>query len=271
MLQVAKQEKNPDLKPDVVCWNMAIRAWALVGNGPKAEALFREMLAEYMDNKGTNMAPNNVTFSSVLSAWAKTQHDPSAPERAERLLQEMKQLAQLQDFPDVKPNVISYSIVLDCWAYAKSTAAAERAEKILREMQESNDPNLQPNALSFNAVIKAWSLSRDPRALVKVMCLLKEMIDGLENHGKKQLTPNANTFGSVLKVLAESSAPDKDKRAQIIVSLMEKFGIEWNDWSRRQLKRCSENNKDNIQRGWRGRLKQQQRHDHPGIPDLKYS
>ncbi len=264
MQQTAQREKNPDLNPDTVCWNMTINAWAQAGNGPRAEELFKEMLDDYLRNKSTGAAPNNVTFTAVLSAWAKTQNNARAAECAENLLQQMKHLARSNSIPNVKPNVISYSIVLDCLAYAKSTTSAIRAEGILREMQASDDPSVQPNVISFNSVIKAWSLSGDPRALIKVTSLLKEMICGLEDHGKKQMTPNENTFGSVLKVLAESRAPDKDKRALIVVGLMEKFGVNWNDWSRRQLRRCTEN----VQ----GRQRKVKKADElPAIPDLKYS
>jgi hypothetical protein len=306
-MQVSAQEQgNFDLKPDTVCWNMAIQAWAQAGQGPRAEALFKEMLQDYLDEDGATAAaaPNNITFSAVLSAWAKTQKNPQASERAERLLQQMKHLAAAaaanddnnnddasgssnkRSLPDIKPNVVSYSIVLDCLAYAKTTAAAIRAQSLLREMQASDDPAVQPNVISYNSVIKAWSLSRDPNALFKVTALLKEMMEQAERqqHGhttnknnKPTTTPNANTFGSVLKVLADSHVPDKEKRARVVVKLMEKFQIPWNDWSRHQMKRCArgDGNGSRGRRGGRRTMKQQQQQNStdtlPDVPDLKYS
>ena len=264
---------HPDMRPDAVCWNTAIQAWAQVGDGPRAEALFQEMLQEYLSDRAAAAAPNVITFSAVLSAWAKTQRNQEAPERAETLLQQMKHLSDTGVLPHAKPNVISYSIVLDCLAYARSSSAALRADSILREMKASDDPNVQPNVVSYNSVIKAWSFSRDPNALSKVTTLLKEIISLSESDGNKKFTPNVNTFGSVLKVLADSDVPDKEARAQVVLKLMEKFGVVLNDWGRDQLRRCSVERKKN---GGRGRSRRSSRNVEtidkvPDVPDLNYS
>ena len=265
-------KEHPDMKPDIVCWNTAIQGWAQVGDGPRAEALFQEMLQEYLSDRAEAAAPNVITFSAVLSAWAKTQRNQEAPERAETLLQQMKHLSETGILPNSKPNVVSYSIVLDCLAYARSPSAALRAESILREMKASDDPNVQPNVISYNSVIKAWSFSRDPNALSKVTTLLKEIISLSENDGNKKFAPNVNTFGSVLKVLADSDVPDKEARAQVVLKLMEKFGVVLNDWGRDQLRRCSEERKKN---GGRGRFRRSRNvastDKVPDVPDLNYS
>lgn len=254
------------MSPDTICWNMALDAWAKAGNGPRAEALFEEMLQDYLDGKERAAVPNTITFTAVLSAWAKTQRNPQAPERAESLLQLMKQLYENGTLPDAKPNVISYSIVLDCLAYAKTSDAARRAESILREMEASDDLDVRPNVVSYNSVIKAWSFSRDPTAVSKVTALLKEMLEKVDN-GSKSLVPNANTFGSVLKALADSTFSDKEKRAEVVVNLMEKFNIPWNSWSRNQLKRCSNGGSG----GSRGRRHGNKRSSIPPVSDLDYS
>jgi Pentatricopeptide repeat domain/PPR repeat len=267
-------QTNADMKPDTVCWNIAIQGWAQAGDGPRAEALLNEMLQGYLADRENAAAPNVITFSAVLSAWAKTQKNHQASARAETILQQMKQLSKSGSLPNVKPNVISYSIVLDCLAYARSTSAALRAEDILREMKASDDPNVQPNVVSYNSVIKAWSLSRDPNALFKVTALVKEMITLLETLGNKKYTPNANTFGSVLKVLADSDVPDKEERAQVVLSLMEKFGVVMNDWSRNQLRRCSsayERKGDGRTRGQLRRNRNAKGTDKvPDVSDLTY-
>jgi hypothetical protein len=263
---------HPDMKPDTVCWNTAIKVWAQVGDGPRAETMFQEMLQEYLADRTNAPAPNVITFSAVLSAWAKTQRNPQAPERAETLLQQMKHLSETGVLPDAKPNVISYSIVLDCLAYAGSTSAALRADSILREMKASDDPNVQPNVVSYNSVIKAWSFSRDPNALLKVTTLLKEMITLMENNGNTKFTPNVNTFGSILKVLADSNVPDKQARAQVLVRLMEKLGVVLNDWGRNQLRRCSDEKNEDGRRGrFRRSRKAKAISKVSDVPDLNYS
>eukprot|EP00934_Nitzschia_sp_Nitz4_P001695 Nitzschia sp. Nitz4//scaffold14_size191712//95806//98199//NITZ4_001724-RA/size191712-processed-gene-0.275-mRNA-1//1//CDS//3329536930//1695//frame0 len=250
--------------PDAICWNIVIDAWGKAGQGEKAEALFDEMLQNYLNGNAHAAAPNCITFTAVLSGWAKTRFRPDAPDRAEAILHLMKQLHDDGRLPDAKPNVISYSTVLDCLAYAKSSDAARKAETILRDMQADGDDDIQPNIMSYNSVIKAWSLSRDPTAVSKVTTLLKELLSATED-GNRKLTPNANTFGSVLKALGDSQFPDKEKRAQAVVKLMQKFNVEWNDWSRRQLQRCSQSG------GGGSRGRRQRKTAIPDVPELGYT
>jgi pentatricopeptide repeat protein len=260
-MQEIARAGNADMEPDTVCWNSAINAWAQAGNGERAEALFKEMLTSYIQRKRSAAVPNIITFTAVLSAWAKTRSYAEAPERAELLLQRMEQLYQSGAL-DVKPNVVSYSIVLNCLAYAKRKSAAEKAESILHQMISSNDEDIQPNLVSYNSVIKAWSFARDPEAVPRVTALLKELLE--QAKGNPKMTPNANTFGSVLKTLADSHLPDKEKRAEAVVNLMEKFGIELTDWSRNQLTKCTSGGRGLRRRGGR-------KPAIPGVPKLKYS
>jgi pentatricopeptide repeat protein len=98
------------MTPDTVCWNSAINAWVQRGNGKRAEALFKKMLANYILQDKQAAAPNLITFTAVLSAWAKTSNNAQAPELAELLLQRMGQLLYQSGALDVKPNVICYSL-----------------------------------------------------------------------------------------------------------------------------------------------------------------
>ena len=256
-MQEIARASDPDIEPDTVCWNSTINAWAEVGRGERAEALFDEMLTNYIEEKQSAAVPNAITFSAVLSAWAKTRSHSEAPTRAELILQRMKQLHQ-SGVLDVKPNVITYSIMLNCLAYAKRRSAAEKAESILREMRSSKDEDVHPNVVAYNSVIKAWSFVRDREAVRRVTALLEELLDQAKENPK--MAPNANTFGSVLKTLADSRLPDKGKRAEAVVHLMQKFGVETTAWSRNQLKKCASNYR---------KTKNQTALDE--VPELKYS
>ncbi|KAL3935591.1 MAG: hypothetical protein SGBAC_008915 [Bacillariaceae sp.] len=235
MQELAEEGADSEMAPDTICWNSAIQAWAIAGDGERAEALFREMLTTYIRNKDDRHKPNIITFTAVLSAWAKTRFNRQAAKRAESLLAQMEKL-HVSGALDVKPNYVSYSIVLDALAYAKKKSATERAEALLEQMKESTDRDLQPNVVSYNAVIKAWSFVQDPRTVSKVISLLDELIEkSQKNH---RMAPNANTFGSILKTIADSRHDDKASRADAIVALMENFNIVLNDWGKNQLKRC---------------------------------
>jgi pentatricopeptide repeat protein len=237
-MQELAKAGDTDLEPDVVCWNSVIHAWSHACNGQRAEELLDEMIEDYTAGK-TNVKPSDVTFTAVLSAWTKSRNVNNAPERAERLLKRMRRYRD-SGVLDIKPDVASYSAVLDCLAYMKRPWAAEKAETILRKMSKSDDPDVRPNIISYNCVLKAWSLARGPHAFIRATALLKEVLAQAEHNC--QMAPNINTFGHVLKCLADSSLPDKDTRASSLKALMQKYGVELDDLNRERFKLCTEGN-----------------------------
>jgi len=232
-LQNMARDGDASMEPDAACWNSAISAWANAGNGERAEALFFEMVDGSMTCGGAS--PTLITLTNVLKAWAQTR-SPEAPHRATALLARMEQLYK-EGVLAVKPNVVNYSVVLDCLAYARSASAAERAESMLKRMAESEDPNLLPNVVSYNCVLKAWSYAKDERSAAKITAVLRDLIDQSERNPK--MRPNDNTFGTVLKFLAENDLRDKAKRAKAIENLMNIF-LERGPkpWVHKELRRC---------------------------------
>jgi hypothetical protein len=236
-LQSMERDGDVTMAPDTAAWNSAISGWASAENGERAEALFLEMLDAHRMNPENIASPNSITLTNVLNAWAKTR-SPDASDRAISLLEKMEQF-YIDGILAVKPNVVNYSVVLDCLAYAKQTSAAVRAESMLRQMAASDDPNLHPTVVSYNSVIKAWSYTRDDtkKSSVKITSLLREIIDQSESNPK--MRPNSTTFGQVLKFLNESDLPDKAKRAKAIENIMKIFlDHEPKEWVKKELQKC---------------------------------
>ena len=235
------------IQPDNICWNGVINAWALQGNGERAEAIFEEMLRSYMDGEHA-AKPCKRTFTALLSAWAKTRFNPDAPKRARKVLQTMHELHH-SGVIDAKPNAHHYTIMLDCLAYAKATWAATIAEEYLGEMAASNDPDLRPNLVTYNAVLKAWSYARSPKAVDRATKVLNELVHLAEGKPKMQRQMQ-RSFGSVLKTIADSKLPkpEKIKRAEQVVSTMEKFCVKQDDWIILQLEKCRQGRSSRRQR-----------------------
>jgi len=70
----------------------------------RAEKLLRDMGTT--DSCG-ELAPNRVTFNSVLNSWAKA----GSPDRAEEILFRMEELSK-QGTPDIAPDAISFTTVI---------------------------------------------------------------------------------------------------------------------------------------------------------------
>ena len=192
-----------------------------------------------VDNAKTSngASPTPITLTNVLKAWTNCK-SPEAPERATKLLAGMEELYEHGTLK-IKPNVVNYTVVLDCLAYACTSSAAEIAENMLKDMVSSEDPNLRPNVVSYNSVIKAWSHAKDPESASKITILLRDLIDQSEKDSK--LKPTENTFGTILKFLADSDLPDKAERAMSIQNLMDIFLDDRKPvqpWVEKELQRC---------------------------------
>jgi len=234
-LQSMERDGDDTMSPDTIVWNSAISAWGSAEDGERAEALFLEMLDSSRISSNTIALPSAITLTNVLNAWSKTR-SPEASDRALALLAKMEQFYR-DGILAVKPNVVHYSVVLDCLAYAKQASAAECAESMLRKMIASNDPNMQPTVISYNSVIKAWAYARDRKSITKITSLLREII--VQSKSNPKMRPNSITFGQVLKFLNESDLPDKANRAKAIENLMEIFmENEPKEWVRKELQEC---------------------------------
>ena len=79
---------------------------------------------------------------------------------------------------DLMPDTVSYSTVIDCWAKSKQKDVAERAENMLKQMQEMHNvgnDKVKANVVTFNSVINAWSKSGAKDAPQRAEALLHQM------------------------------------------------------------------------------------------------
>ena len=263
-----QNNSDPSLRPDDRSYNMVIAAFSRAGDVAKAEALLREMMAEYQSGRD-HVKPDVRTFTSVLlaySRWARNVatarsaiSNPSQrvqtlvgiAERAEALLRQMQQLLQTGRF-DVRPNARSFSSVIDCWAQASlplhidtnkydgshdekmemaGSFAAEKAEALLREMQQQKDPTVLPDAGMYAGVMNAWARAGKP---IRVSKLLDELLESpgddgkiAENHFAKPnnhfVKPNVQMFTTVLAAWANCTSPLAATRAEEVLTKMEKL------------------------------------------------
>ncbi|KAL7458559.1 hypothetical protein ACHAWC_010920 [Mediolabrus comicus] len=216
---------------------------------PKAEALLLDALEKYQlyllekeeetekeqssslssasTKKSNNIIiPNTISFTNVITAWARCTRKDSA-KRAQSLLDQMLSLytqrnnnndegSRNNNWEHVKPNKISYNSVITAWARSNERGSARKAEDLLRNMYEfynnesGLDINCKPDSRSFNAVINAVARSRDKNY---------EM-GRLYDEGDTDLLPDALTFGAIINAYANSlEAGSSDKAAQLLMHM----------------------------------------------------
>jgi hypothetical protein len=137
--------------------------------------------------------------------------------------------------PETKPDAVSCNSLINCWAKSRQNGAADRAEAILREMQnryKAGDKDVEPNIISYASVILAWSHSRQRDSVVKAESLMNEMLS-LAEAGNKNVAPDVRVYNHVLSAIAASGLPDGTQRASKIIKIMKENGISPDEYTRK--------------------------------------
>ena len=213
-------EQDESLRPDKISYSTVMKVWARDGHIKRAENLLAEMQDRF--RKGEELlAPDRQCFNIVLHACAKSKQKHAAI-HAEKILRKMQEMAK-DGFPEVKPDVYSYTSVISCWAYCPSNNRREpkrRVRALLDEMKaayEQGDESLRPNRATYNAVMNILLRSKHP-----VMCeeLFEEMYLDYLNNGNESVKPDVSTFNTLIKAWAYSKKPNACEKAEDIVERM---------------------------------------------------
>lgn len=165
----------------------------------QAELILRkmELLGEAQRNessKGGNSnsrVPTNRHFNVVINAYAKSSY-PFAAQKAYKLLQRMK----ASQFEESKPDIISYTSVIECFSKSSEPNASDLALGLLEEAfqihEKTGDPNMRPNLRTFTNVIK--TLANCHGSVVKARQLLTRLVGMYEETQEESLRPNTYPY-----------------------------------------------------------------------------
>jgi hypothetical protein len=135
------------LLPDAFSMSILATAWAK-SQSPDA-ALKAEGILQYMELNG--LSPNTVTYNAILNAVAVGNRADSAL-RAEDIVRRMKQRHE-ENGDDCDPDVYSYQSLIQAWSRTLLPGAPQRAEQILRFLDDESEQNkkLTPNSYCFTS------------------------------------------------------------------------------------------------------------------------
>ena len=221
---------DEELKPNVISYNSVINAWAKTGTVYGVETAMKLLIT--MENDGI---ADVISYNAVIHAWARCGSKHSG-EKAESILLRMKDRVVMADRMDedfkedrdgqsnekmhvvqfdrmfsslgsVKPNIRTYSSVIDAWSRSSCPTAARRAQAILNEMEwafeETGDRSIQPNTVTYSTVINAYARSRDMENKASAaLQVLKRMQQVYKSRKNDQAMPSVVTYNSVLNACA---------------------------------------------------------------------
>eukprot|EP01082_Thalassiosira_pseudonana_P013552 g12230.t1.1.5e17418b g12230 g12230.t1 contig6:1503044-1505148(-) len=141
-MEVYSRLGHYDVRPDTITFNTCIKAWCNSNRADapqKAEAILKklETYPQYPRKNGILVVrPNLLSYNTVINSWAKSMHSDSAI-RAQKLLTRMITTYKTEAFSTMKPDVVSFSSVLN--ALAKSKTVKFKADKCLTILKSMID------------------------------------------------------------------------------------------------------------------------------------
>jgi len=209
------------VKPDVVSFTAAIDCYAKSHHssaGNEGLRLFRTM-------EDLGLQPNVFVYSALANAIAKSA-DGDAPQKAEALLEEMKQKSREGNWKLLPTTVLYvYNSVIN--AHVRKNCP-QKANEILDQMIEDG---VEPDSLSWKLVVTAWASSDDEGALRNgeemllrsekwALCKMKE-IERTSALPRHKVTLDRDAYNAVLSSFARAQeCEDAAQRALAILRRM---------------------------------------------------
>lgn len=222
--RMSLHNSGKDLKPDTVAYNTVLYALTTSSSGKgntKCTMREAEQLLNVMEASDDRfIAPNTVSYSTVISGWAKSK-DVGAANAAVRLLRRMESLSVENN--RVKPNTISYASTLNALAHNRYNGTSKIATEILQQMEDrfaKGEEDVRPNAYTYSSAIMAVANCLDKDNIApEVQKILQRMIVKSRD-SNPDASPNTVVFNSVIKAIEKSAVRNKASEAQNILELM---------------------------------------------------
>jgi len=177
---------------------------------------------------------NEVIYNSVLNAIAKSGHR-RAGEQAEKLLQEMITLYTSGKNILVKPDVRTYTCVMEAWMNFKSKyktsyhtkyigeKVVSKIDRILQQMKQvsstTGNMDVEPDIFNYCMLIDALSVCEGQSSCNRALGILDE-VEKAYQAGNWKLQPTSHFYNSVLNVIAQSKVPDTSK---LLFNVLDRF------------------------------------------------
>jgi pentatricopeptide repeat protein len=170
-----------DVVADRVTYNTLMSVYAKSyeneGSARKAQECFDKLVHLYEQTGDKRYMPDVVSYSTLLSAWARSREVGNA-KRAEDILVKMHEAHVSDPINNPQPDTVCFNEVLYAWARSNEANADRRAEMVLelmKEMDRNGDSKVVPNTRTYNIVLLALANSPKKDSPIRAMKLLDDM------------------------------------------------------------------------------------------------
>ena len=213
---------NTDVKVTTRLYTICIDAWAKVGGieaADRAQQIHDGLIEKNLRSGDVHLAPSTVSYNALLNAWSKSKSS-DAPYKAEKILSEML------DREQTRPDVISFTAAIDCYAKSCHPNAGNEGLRLFRQMENlaSDDGDRVANIYACTALANAIAKSADDDAPQKAEALLEEMKEKARSNWK--MLPTTSMFNSVINAHVRRKGPGAAHRATDLLNKMIEDGVE---------------------------------------------
>lgn len=213
-----RQMVESNVIPSTVTYSTVVDAWTqcekLEQKGravQRAEKILDNMIRHYSSGLAA-VKPNTITFTSCIVAYSHCRNLPEAPERAEKLLQQLYDLYKETQDEDFRPDVSIVNAVVHVWTRSSRDDAVEKAQAILEEAKE----HCEPNIISYNTLLNVMARKGDSARVDQMIQMLETESQG----GKTHLRPNRITYNSLLTAIVKDPSNRSAEQAESILRRM---------------------------------------------------
>ena len=217
-----KNKNNMRGKPNIRTFNTMIHACSKCNREdiPEVAEKMLTIINTWHDRKELE-EPDIFTYNGVINCWSKSNR-PEAPHHAHVILQTMISKFKENGNINIRPNVITYSSVIDAYARQGDIDGARNVFEIMENDFDSGNIDAKPNIFTYNILIRACFKSDNPNAPEEAESLLMETIE-LHSTGKLVEGPDVISYRTVIDCWSKSSKPKAPIRAlNILVTMIKK-------------------------------------------------
>jgi pentatricopeptide repeat protein len=230
----AEQIFKAILLPDTVTYNTLLNMYAQKGNAEKALRLVHQMESDFQSGKNKDCRPSMQTYNTILNALQNSNHldaienaeqifraislpntvtyntllnmyaQKGDVEKAMNLLHQMQSEFQSGKNKDSRPNMRTYSIILNALQKSNLPDAAEKAEQLFKFIP-------LPNTIAYSTLINIFAQKGD---IEKALRLVRQMQTDFESGKNKDCRPDMQTYSIILNALQNSNRSDAAEKAE---------------------------------------------------------
>ena len=212
--------------PDTYSYTRVIDAWSGIQQSDKATEIL--MCMNEISNDKRNMKPNTAVCNSVINSF---QGDVDGGEKAEALMEQMRDDYNTGRNEYCLPDTITYNSVMNVWAHSGRKDAGEKAELVLDSLwrmhgilkMDDNKSRLVPDQFSYSTVISAWARSGLGQYAAEKSEKVLDQMNQYYQSGYRKLYPTTCVMNAVLNAWAKSKGKQGIERIEALVLRMEQL------------------------------------------------